>query len=405
MPSLNDVDVSLLHGWLPLTLQLVAGAALIAAIGWRDRRWRHFWLPLAIAGAALVAFFVAIRGAGLAGVTDSLPVSVWLWLGVAVAAVLVLLAGWRTARWWRRGSAVIAAALAAVACANGVNQFVGYYPTIGDALGNWGGRPVPGQVSLAQIRGITETTTTRKVVVVDIPPTYSHFRHRQELVYLPPIWFRSAHRPTLPAVEMISGEYGAPENWVRIGHAVRTTDSYTEAHHGWAPILVFVDATGGFDNDTECVIGPHGNAEDHLVKDIPPFISATFGASADPRHWGALGFSMGGTCAIDLARHGRYRNGITGWFEDPSLVVSDIKQAHRPAKAAARDGIRTRVVVQPGGHVWQFASEAYADILPWMAQQLGLPGAEPVPVHHRTWSTRATTARAAVHLLKDHPIS
>jgi S-formylglutathione hydrolase FrmB len=66
-------------------------------------------------------------------------------------------------------------------------------------------------------------------------------------------------------------------------------------------VLVFVDPTGTFDNDTECVNGSRGNAADHLTKDVKPFMVSNFGVSADRANWGVAGWSMGGTCAVDLA--------------------------------------------------------------------------------------------------------
>ena len=67
-----------------------------------------------------------------------------------------------------------------------------------------------------------------------------------------------------------------------------------------APVLVFVDPGGALDNDTECVNGSRGSAADHLTKDVVPYMISNFGVSPDPSHWGIVGFSMGGTCAVDL---------------------------------------------------------------------------------------------------------
>ncbi|HZU49495.1 MAG TPA: alpha/beta hydrolase-fold protein, partial [Mycobacterium sp.] len=48
------------------------------------------------------------------------------------------------------------------------------------------------------------------------------------------------------------------------------------------------------------VNGSRGNAADHLTKDVLPFMVSTFGVSPDRSNWGVVGFSMGGTCAVDL---------------------------------------------------------------------------------------------------------
>jgi S-formylglutathione hydrolase FrmB len=77
-------------------------------------------------------------------------------------------------------------------------------------------------------------------------------------------------------------------------------DKFAQAHGGAAPLLVFVDSSGNFNNDTECVNGPRGNAADHMTKEVRPYVVSQFGASADPSRWGVVGWSAGGTCAIDL---------------------------------------------------------------------------------------------------------
>ena len=100
---------------------------------------------------------------------------------------------------------------------------------------------------------------------------------------------------------MIGGEFNTPADWLRAGNAIKTVDDFAAAHGGNAPVLVFVDSGGAFNNDTECVNGTRGNAADHLTKDVVPFMEATYGVSANPANWGIVGWSMGGTCAVDLA--------------------------------------------------------------------------------------------------------
>jgi S-formylglutathione hydrolase FrmB len=195
-----------------------------------------------------------------------------------------------------------------VLCAGmALNGWVGYFPTALAAWNQLTSVPLPDQIDRLRVTEmqIAGTRPTKGVVVpVDIDdnaPSGSHFAHRRELVYLPPAWFNSNPPPRLPAVMMISSAFNTPADWLGPGGAFTAIDNFAAAHHGFSPVLVFVDPTGSFDNDTECVNGPRGNAADHLTKDIEPFMVSNFGVSADRANWGVAGWSMGGTCAVDLA--------------------------------------------------------------------------------------------------------
>lgn len=45
------------------------------------------------------------------------------------------------------------------------------------------------------------------VVPVNISSSASGFKHRGELVYLPPAWFATSPAPHLPTLMMIGGEF------------------------------------------------------------------------------------------------------------------------------------------------------------------------------------------------------
>jgi len=72
-----------MHGWIPITAQVVAGLLLIAAIGWRNRRWRLVWLPwAALVGVALaVTAYWYIASQGLSDQTNPAPYALWIWIG------------------------------------------------------------------------------------------------------------------------------------------------------------------------------------------------------------------------------------------------------------------------------------------------------------------------------------
>ena len=297
-------ELSLLHGWLRTAMQALALFVVISAIGLRRRRWRTWALPVALGAAAVVTALSHwyITSIGLAG--DPAPVSLWLWIAMSGLAAAVLLLGWSGARWWRRGLAIVSVPLCVLCATLALNVWVGYFPTVLAAWNQLTSGPLPDQIDRLRVTEmqLAGTKPTKGVVVpVNINPDASHFPHRQELVYLPPAWFGSNPPPRLPTVMMISSAFNTPADWLRAGGAFDTIDNFAAHHHGFAPVLVFVDPTGAFDNDTECVNGSRGNAADHLTKDVVPFVVSNFGVSADRTSWGVAGWSMGGTCAVDLA--------------------------------------------------------------------------------------------------------
>jgi S-formylglutathione hydrolase FrmB len=436
--------LSLMHGWIPLTVQIVAGIALVAAIGWRNRRWRLVWVPWAtLVGVALAgATYWYIASQGMSDDTNPAPQSLWIWIGLSGVAVAVLIAGWRGARWRRRGVSVLALPLCLLSAGLALNVWVGYFPTVETAWSQLTAGPLPDQTDQVTVTAMQKQhmiPAKGTIVPVDIAYTASGFKHRGELVYLPPAWYATDPPPKLPTIMMIGGEFNTPADWLRAGDAVNTLDDFASVHRGNAPVVVFVDSGGAFNNDTECVNGVRGKAADHLTKDVVPFMESNFGVSADRARWGVVGWSMGGTCAVDLtvmhpdmfstfediagdlapnsgnraqtiarlfggngaayaafdpttviSRHGRYV-GITGWFDiNGSAPTPGHKSAANPGgqMAAANslcalgdaNGIKCAIVTQPGKHDWPFAAHAFAVALPWLAGQLGTPGIRPVPM-------------------------
>lgn len=430
--------LSLMHGWVPTSIQVITAVVLIAAIGWRSRRWALIWLPFAAAvGGILVAGTNwYIESEGLAG--NPAPRSLWVWIALTGVAVVVLAAGWRGSRWWRRGTAVMAVPLTLLCTALALNLWVGYFPWVQTAWNQLTAGPLPDQTDQVTVAAMQRQGTIPakgSVVPVDIPSTASGFRHRGEYVYLPPAWFASNPAPQLPTVMMIGGEFNTPADWMRAGNVIKAMDEFAAAHHGYAPVLAFVDPGGTFNNDTECVNGKRGNSADHLTKDVVPYMNSHYGVKPTADGWGVVGWSMGGTCAVDLAvmhpelfsafvdiagdigpnsgtkaqtidrlfggnaaawdsfdpttvinRHGQYDR-TAGWFDvnDTSTPGKPPARANDQAKAAntlcalgSKHGIACAVVTHQGTHDWPFASHAFTAALPWLAGVIGTPQAPAV---------------------------
>ncbi len=392
------------------------------------------WLPWAVlVGVSLaVTAYWYVASEGLAG-DNPAPHSLWIWIALSGVAAGVLLAGWRGAQWWRRGVSAAALPLCLLCAALALNLWVGYVPTVQTAWNQLTAGPLPDQTDPVMVTAMQQqhaVPANGTVVPVDIPDAASGFKHRGELVYLPPAWYATDPPPPLPTVMMIGGEFNTPADWLRAGNAVKTIDDFAASHGGNAPVVVFVDSGGAFNNDTECVNGSRGNAADHLTKDVVPFMVSNYGVSANRANWGVVGWSMGGTCAVDLTvmhpdmfsvfediagdlspnsgnkaqtidrlfrgnaaayasfdpttvitRHGPYA-GVTGWFDVNGTAPRNDQTAAANSLCAlgSTNGINCVVVTQPGKHDWPFAAHAFAAALPWIASQLGTPGDPPVPL-------------------------
>jgi hypothetical protein len=126
MQMLPGNDISLLHGWAPVTVEVVTAIALGLAVGWRSRRWRLLWLPLAAVsgGVAAGAAHWSIS-AGLDGLPP--PSGLYVWIALAGMATAVTILGWRGARWWRRSVSIVAVPLCVLCSLLALNQWVGYF--------------------------------------------------------------------------------------------------------------------------------------------------------------------------------------------------------------------------------------------------------------------------------------
>ncbi|OMB94336.1 hypothetical protein A5733_14245 [Mycobacterium sp. NS-7484] len=296
--------MSLTSGWLPITLQVLALAALVFAIGRPPRSSLLRWATTALLAGVLFAVIVraVVKYQGWSERAASVGTVIWVVIIGFATATMIL--AWRQNAWRRRIVSVLAIALAVLCAFAHLNIATGYFPTVQALWQRATGSEPPqwiDEAELAAMRQGGEQPTRGTITWVDIPRDASGFGHRRELVYLPPAWFRSDPPPQLPAVMAIGAEFSHPSDWPESGSALKTLDQFAAFHHGYAPVVVFPDATGAFNNDTECVNGPRGNAADHLTEDVRPYVISHFGVSPDPARWGLTGWSSGGTCALMLA--------------------------------------------------------------------------------------------------------
>ena len=130
----------------------------------------------------------------------------------------ILFAGWRRARWWRRGVSVAALPYSLLSAALALNLWVGYFPTVQTAWNQLTAGPLPDQtdqVTVTAMQQQRKIPPKGTVVPVDISDRASGFRHRGQFCYLPPAW--QTDRPTAATADrlMIGGEFNTPADWLR----------------------------------------------------------------------------------------------------------------------------------------------------------------------------------------------
>ncbi|MEU6392356.1 alpha/beta hydrolase-fold protein [Streptomyces sp. NPDC046939] len=122
-------------------------------------------------------------------------------------------------------------------------------------------------------------------------------------VYLPPQYFqRQYHRQRFPVIVAISGY---PGGIVNLGQHLQVPQTAARLERGGRlqpTVIVMVRPTIAPPRDTECVDVPGGpKAETFFTKDLPAAMRSAYRVGHDPSAWGALGYSSGGSCALQLA--------------------------------------------------------------------------------------------------------
>ncbi len=424
------MNISIVGGWLPLVVQVLAVVTFTLSIEWRSGGWRRQLgrgVPVAAAATGLAALVLTLASL----VPDDFPWPAYVWGFGAVLAVVAVIVGWEQADAAHQVLALVSVVLLVLVTVGVVNQRSDSFPTVGRLID---GDPenVVGTAQLHQLKEQVAATgrlpAQGVVVTMSIPPSTSHFATRPAYVYLPPAWF-AARPPSLPTLVLLPGEPGSASDWSGEGDADNTADAFAANHHGLAPIIVMPDPNGFLTVDSECVNSQFGNAETYLIDDVPAFVRSRLHGSSAPGSLAIGGLSAGGTCSVMLAlRHSSvyptfasysgfaspqyeettqaetvdtlfegsesrfaahdpaqilragHFDGMAGWFEVGAEDADPLDAAHNLQSAALRAGISTCILVRPGGHDFELWSQALADSLPWLSWRLGLtamPATEP----------------------------
>jgi hypothetical protein len=217
------VGISLISGWFPTAVVVVALTVLALAVGWRTLRWRVAVLGLGALAIGITAGLWAYVTSNQL-IVPALPLVAYSWAAAVVFSVLVAIAGWSSARPRQRALGPVSVLLTTLMAACLINGYYAYYPTMQSLVGS----PTAHQVSAEQVAAVgtrgnvaigypAQAMPSHGVTFeVTIPGVVSHFRARSAWVYLPPAWFAKP-QPRLPVIMLLEGTPSDPVDWFRAG--------------------------------------------------------------------------------------------------------------------------------------------------------------------------------------------
>ena len=253
----------------------------------------------------------------------------------ALFVLLIAIFGGLT--WWllatrRVAFRVLAACLAFVPAmvfgVLGVNKYYGYYQTWGamradltqQGAGAASGIPdirLAGDSRSGTLDGSRSHLKTAQrhgyLMRLTVTGRRSHLT-RTVYVYLPPQYFQPAYRAyRFPAIELIHGQPGVPQDWITVVGVTRAYDRLLAGRLAKPAVLVMPDANGGDRISLQC-LNQVGGPQDltYLADDLPGQIARLLRVSRPGRAWGVAGYSEGGFCAANMALRYPHRYGFAG---------------------------------------------------------------------------------------------
>ena len=209
-----------------------------------------------------------------------------------------------------------------------VNRYYNYYQTWGSIKADFTNQGVAAQPQVPHAAGKDGNTISR----LDLSPqarseaTQTGYLFetvvkgrlsgisRTVYIYLPPQYFLAryaSHR--FPAIELLHGSPGSPEQWIDPMNILPTLDGMTAVHKADPVVLVMPDTNGGQNYSLQC-LNAVGGVKDatYVAQDVPNFVAASYRVQPPGRAWALAGLSEGGFCAANLALNYPTRFGFAG---------------------------------------------------------------------------------------------
>ena len=209
-----------------------------------------------------------------------------------------------------------------------VNKYYGYYQTWGamatdltqQGVGAASGVPhvkLAGDSRSGTLDGSRSHLRTAQrqgyLMTLTVTGQRSHLT-RTVYIYLPPQYFQPAYRAyRFPAIELIHGHPGGPEDWITVVGVTHAFDRLLAGKLAQPAVLVMPDANGGDRISLQC-LNQVGGPQDltYLAVDLPGQIARLVRVSRPGPAWGVAGYSEGGFCAANMALRYPHRYGFAG---------------------------------------------------------------------------------------------
>ena len=209
-----------------------------------------------------------------------------------------------------------------------VNKYYGYYSTWGSAMAdltNQGVRapsqlpkanldPGRGPATLDGSRGYLQQAQRRGYTLrLNVTGPRTHIT-RVVYVYLPPQYFQPAYsRYRFPAIELLHGQPGEPQDWINVVGVTTTFDQLMARKQAQPAVLVMPDANGGERISLQCLNQVRGPQDlTYLGVEVPNRIAHLLRVEPPGPAWGVAGYSEGGFCAANMGLRLRHRFGFAG---------------------------------------------------------------------------------------------
>ena len=271
------------------------------------------------------------------GYPRCVPAGAWMLEPQSTALFILLMVSFGALLWWLLAARqpvfrVLAACLAFIPAAAfgvaAVNKYYGYYETWGAAVADFtnsgvaaalqvpGGNLRSGSRLEALERSHLDLKLARQqgyTLHLTLAGRRSHIT-RMGYVYLPPQYFWPSYRNyRFPAIELIHGQPGEPQDWINVVGVTDTLDRLLSQKMAQPAVLVMPDANGAQRVSLQC-LNQAGGPQDltYLAQELPLAIAHRFRVEPPGPAWAVAGYSEGGFCAANMALRFPGKYGFAG---------------------------------------------------------------------------------------------